>query len=237
MRVSRGERIKLGEKFIGVLKGFLPISAKMTPDDIDDLVSEVPFGKIISFVYGLSKIYERIGSSKEALYVALLMGALKSLEETLVEFDFQEQQIEEILEKLDTEEKKEELKRLAKPEMFTPEDLLNADSDIYRTLKDIFLSPVKEYGLINHGDFERKFREKLKLNFWRVIEKDENRFKFLLDEFNKKSYKEAYRIYRKDRYYRKTLNRFEEEAIFGMKEELHLKMFMLNLSLEFTESA
>ena len=221
---NREERIELGKKFIDVLKGFLSVSAKTTPEDIDDLVSKVPFGKIISFVYGLGRIYERIETPEEALHIAIVLGALRSFEETLVEFEFSKEQIEEILEELKADpEKEKRIQELAIPEKFSPDDLLNPDSEIYKSIKEIFLKPVKSYLFINNEDFAKRFRRKLKFNFWRVIEENENKFRFLLDKFRSESYKEAFRIYKIEKYRRKILNRFEEEAIFGNERGVALK--------------
>jgi len=229
VRANREERIELGKKFIDVLKGFLSVSAKTTPDDIDDLVSKVPFGKIISFVYRLETIYERIKTAEEALYIAIVLGALRSLEETLVEFGFKREQIEEIAKALGELKNYSEgkggkkIQELAVPEKFSPEELLNPDSEIYRSVKEIFLEPIRSYSFINNEDFARRFREKLKLNFWRVIEENENKFRFLLDEFKSEGYKEAVRMYRIEKYRREILKRFEEEAIFGNERGVTLR--------------
>ena len=210
VRVSRGERIELGKKFIDVLKGFLSVSAKTTPEDIDDLVSKVPFGKIISFVYGLGRIYERIETPEEALHIAIVLGVLRSLEETLVEFAFSKEQIEKILEELKVDSEKERrIQELAIPEKFSPDDLLNPDSEIYKSIKEIFLKPVKSYLLINNEVFAKRFGRKLKLNFWRIIEENENKFRFLLDKFKSEEYKEAVRKYRIEKYRREILKRFD----------------------------
>jgi len=224
VRANREERIELGKKFIDVLKGFLSVSAKTTPEDIDDLVSKVPFGNIISFVYGLGRIYERIETPEEALHIAIVLGVLRSLEETLVEFAFSKEQIEKILEELKVDSEKErQIQELAIPENFSPDDLLDPNGEIYKSIKEIFLEPVESYSFINSEDFAKRFRRKLKFNFWEVIEENKNKFKLLLDKFESESYKEAVRIYEIEKYHRKIPNRFEEKAIFGNEKGVTLR--------------
>lgn len=229
MRSNSQEKIELSQNFIGLLKDFLSISAKTTPNDIDDLVSNVPFGKIIGLVYKLNKIRERLGTPEEALYTAIILSVLQSIEETVVEFGCQEDQIKEYLEKLKSRSEEEKIKFEALVlEGFTTEDLLSHESELYKEIKKFFLEPIEYYIPTNFQDFSRHFREKLRLNFWRVIEENRNMFQCLLEEFGKESYREALKRYKIERYYKEILDEFGKKPIFENEKKVTLKDIYVN---------
>jgi len=222
----KGEKVKIGIDFVDLLMEGLKLSSKTTKEDWDDILSSIPIVKTLRFIYKLEELIERVPKEDVVAY-AVFQGAVVSFADTLSEFYFTEEQKREIIKGLLPLERErvEELKRLEELQLdkFDPSELDNPESNVYKKLCEIFIDPIKSYSFVNLGDFEREFREGLKLNFWKVVEKHSNEYKFLVESLDKRWHKESLKRFKKDRYYANILKEYEDEPIFGDERNVTLK--------------